>query len=370
MKRVINIQAFVTDAETYEWMVDEFDRGQFQLEFIFLNPVETILEKKLREKGVAVTIIPFLSLKRSPAAFFRLLWLLIKKKPDVVHCHLFESSLLGLMAAKLCGVKKRIYTRHYGDYLHKYYPGSVKYDKLCNRLATQIVATNQNVFNTLVELEHVNPHQISIINYGFKLDRFINPSALIIENLRGKYNPEKKWPVIGMIARYDEYKGIEYAVSAFKELLQKYPNAYFINANAKGGYQPAKDAIGSLPGKSYCSIPFERNIFELYALFDVFVHVPIDEHVEAFGQVYVEALAAGIPSIFTLSGIAPEFIKDKENAVVVNFKKEQEIFDALLLVLENTALREKLVFNGKRDVLKQFTLNPMITKLEELYAGN
>ena len=125
-----------------------------------------------------------------------------------------------------------------------------------------------------------------------------------------------------------------------------------------------------MPGKSYCSIPFERNIFELYALFDVFVHVPIDEHVEAFGQVYVEALAAGIPSIFTLSGIAPEFIKDKENAVVVNFKKEQEIFDALLLVLENTALREKLVFNGKRDVLKQFTLNPMITKLEELYAGN
>ncbi len=368
MKRIVYIQAGVTDAETYEWMVDAFDKEKFKIEFIFLNPGSTVLEQNLREKGVGVTVIPFKSLKKSPLAFFKLLKLLWKKKPDIIHCHLFEASLLGLLAAKICGVKVRIYTRHYGDYLHKYYPGSVKYDKLCNRLATKIVATNNNVFNILTNTENVNPRKIAIINYGFKLEKFSNPSPQIVASLQNSYNPNKRGPVIGLIARYDEYKGIEYAVAAFKKILIKYPHAYFIHANARGAYQPAIDAILSLSKETYCSIPFERNIFELYALFDVFIHVPVDSTVEAFGQIYVEALAAGIPGVFTLSGIAPEFIRHRENAMVVDYRNENEIFDAIQLLLDNPTLRDSIVAKGRKDVMERFDLKPMIANLEYLYS--
>ncbi len=44
------------------------------------------------------------------------------------------------------------------------------------------------------------------------------------------------------------------------------------------------------------------------------MHVTIGKHYEAFGQIYVEALAAGIPSVFTLTGIAPEIIEHEHNA--------------------------------------------------------
>ena len=39
--------------------------------------------------------------------------LLLKIKPHTVHTHLFDANLSGLMAAKLLGIKKRIYTRHH-----------------------------------------------------------------------------------------------------------------------------------------------------------------------------------------------------------------------------------------------------------------
>src|SRR5256885_4070776 len=41
-------------------------------------------------------------------------------------------------------------------------------------------------------------------------------------------------------------------------------------------------------------------------LLDVFVHAPIAPQVEAFGQVYVEAMAAGVPSVITRAGIRSE----------------------------------------------------------------
>ena len=104
----------------------------------------------------------------------------------------------------------------------------------------------------------------------------------------------------------------------------------------------------------------------MYQLFDVFIHVPIDKEVEAFGQIYVEALAAGIPSIFTLSGVASEFIKHEHNALVVEYENENDIYNALIRLIQNQSIREKLITNGKI-ASERFNLNKMISKLEELY---
>ena len=73
-------------------------------------------------------------------------------------------------------------------------------------------------------------------------------------------------------------------------------------------YQAIQEAVKELPQNSYCVIPFEKDLFSLYQLFDVYVHTPINPTLEAFGQTYVEALAAGIPSVFTMSGVAPQFV--------------------------------------------------------------
>ena len=67
----------------------------------------------------------------------------------------------------------------------------------------------------------------------------------------------------------------------------------------------------------YTEIVYETDMPALYKTFDVFVHVPVEPHFESFGQVYVEAMASGIPSVFTLAGAATEFVRDGENALVV-----------------------------------------------------
>jgi glycosyltransferase involved in cell wall biosynthesis len=103
-------------------------------------------------------------------------------------------------------------------------------------------------------------------------------------------------------------------------------------------------------------------------LFSIFIHVPIDEDSEAFGQTYIESLASGVPSIFTLSGVANEFIKNNYNAIVVKHKNSSEIKDAIMEILQNEILRTSLIDNGKISV-NQFGINDCVNKLENLYLN-
>jgi glycosyltransferase involved in cell wall biosynthesis len=95
--------------------------------------------------------------------------------------------------------------------------------------------------------------------------------------------------------------------------------------------------------------------------------VPFDATVEAFGQTYVEALASGVPSVFTLSGIAPNFINHRKNAMVVKYKSAEEIYLALKELIDNPRLAKNLALNGIKDVENEFTIEVMINKLESLY---
>jgi glycosyltransferase involved in cell wall biosynthesis len=127
--------------------------------------------------------------------------------------------------------------------------------------------------------------------------------------------------------------------------------------------------LRDLPPDSYQEINFEPDIFALYQLFNIFIHVPIDPSIEAFGQTYVEALAAGVPSVFTMSGIAPEFIRHRQNAFIVDFKDSQQIYEAMKEILHNGPLRNTLIQQGKEDVRSLFMLNEMVSKLERLYTN-
>jgi len=116
-------------------------------------------------------------------------------------------------------------------------------------------------------------------------------------------------------------------------------------------------------------IQFEKRVIELYSNFDIFVHVPVDRDSEAFGLIYVEALAMKVPSVFTLSGVANDFIEDKVNALVVLHNDSEAIFTAMRLFLENSELRQKIVEKGRADACELFQAEKMAAKFDALYAS-
>jgi glycosyltransferase involved in cell wall biosynthesis len=202
-------------------------------------------------------------------------------------------------------------------------------------------------------MEGVEGIKISKIPHGIILNKFLKLNEDSFNPLNKKYNIQSdKKPIIGVISRYIQLKGIQYIIPAFAEIKKAFPNAHLVLANAVGNESEEikKRLAQNLLPDNYTEIEFEPDIYNLYKLFDVFVHVPINSKAEAFGQTYVEALAAGVPSVFTLSGIAHEFIENEKNALVVNYKSTSEIKDAIMKILTEPELCRKIVDNGYKSL--------------------
>lgn len=367
--KVFYIISDIKKALAFEWILDSMDKDEIHLRFVIIGEEESELISFLKNRKATYYVLPFSGKKDLLRVWIKIFLILRKEKPDIVHAHLYVANILGLSAAWLLRISKRIYTRHHAMIHHEKHRMGVTVDKLINLFSTDIVVLSRNHMRILQEMERVPAKKLHLIPHGFDLQYFNMVDQGKIDALRLKYNlNDNAYPVVGVISRYTAWKGVQFIIPAFKELIEQFPRAHLILANAQGDYsKDIKLLLKSLPSKVYTEITFESDIASLYHLFDVFVHVPVNEFCESFGQTYVEALAAGIPSVFTLSGIASDFIEHEKNALVVNFMDSNAIFQSIKRILTDHPLRQMLINQGKCSIT-QFSLPSMIHKLENLYT--
>ena len=368
--KVCYIISHIDKALAFEWIASTLDKKIISLHFILLNPGDSILEQHLKSLQIPVKRIQYHSKKDLPLAVLKIFWYLIFNNIKVIHCHLFDACMAGLTAAWLARVPKRIYTRHYSTNHHDYYPKAVKYDIYINKLATDIIAISNKVRAVLEKFEQVPAYKIHVIHHGFALQDFAIVDNAKQDAMKLKYGIGNQQPVVGVISRYVELKGLQYIIPAFAAVKKKHPNAFLLLANCNGDYksqvhQLLKEYVAK---EDYVEIGFENDLPTLYSLMDIFIHVPINDTIEAFGQTYIEALASGVPSVFTLSGVASEFIQDKVNALVVDFKNSSQIENAINHILSDEKLKNQLILNGKNSVVEKFSLPLYVEKLTQLYV--
>ncbi len=86
-----------------------------------------------------------------------------------------------------------------------------------------------------------------------------------------------------------------------------------------------------------------------YKACDIFV-LPSDH--EGWGLVLVEAMAAGKPVVTTDVGLAGEVVEDGVTGIVVPRRNERELAEAIVRLIEDGELREKIGEEAKRRVLE------------------
>jgi len=367
--KIIYIISNIEKALAFEWINDFLPDSKFHLSFILIGHKGSALARYLTRSGTEVHEVRSRGKRDFPVVLANLLWYLIWHRPHVVHTHLMDANLMGLSAAWVLKIHKRVFTRHHATLHYREYPKGLKWDKWCNGIATDIIAVSKNVSDILVLRDGVLRKKVHLIPHGFDAKAFNEITADIIAKTRVRNAiPSEAFPVIGVIARYTHWKGVQFIIEAFVSIRKIYPGAHLVLANAQGDYEAnIKSLLRSLPNPSYTEITFEHELGALYKNFDIYVHTPIDASCEAFGQTYVESLLSGIPSVFTLSGIATEFIVDGQNAWVVPFENSEAIFLAVKTILENKVETRRRVDNGKRTAAERFPIKGMILQLKEVY---
>ncbi len=89
---------------------------------------------------------------------------------------------------------------------------------------------------------------------------------------------------------------------------------------------------------------------------------------EPFGIPVIEAMAAGLPVVATRAGALPEVVVDGETGILVERGDADGLAAAIIRLLANPHLRQRMGAAGRKRVRQLFTWDRSVARLEELYC--
>jgi len=210
-----------------------------------------------------------------------------------------------------------------------------------------------------------------IIPNGLDIEEFNTITRDSATHFKEKFGiaPDKK--IILFLGRLHRIKGLDTLIPAFAEIIKKEPKTVLVLAgpddeNYKREVLKFIDEVnlrtsdivftGMLVGEDKTAVYKESDVFVL------------PSYSENFGMVVVEAMYSCLPVVITkYVGIAPEIIKN--NAGIVIKKSEKELTEAILKILNNPALAQKMGESGKRLVETEFSPGKIADKWIEKYKN-
>ncbi len=241
--------------------------------------------------------------------------------------------------------------------------------------AKKIFAVSKFVEKRLINMG-VDTKLITNIPPGTDTDEFhpgINTSFL-----KDKYNLDGK-KVIVSIGRIVEKKGFDMVIRSMPLVLGKFPSAVCFIVGA-GRMEKSIKALA----KALClqdKIIFTGHIphykltipeYAFYSISDVFVMPSrvdkFNNDYETFGIVYLEANACGKPVIGGKSGGVEDAVVNGETGIIVDPLNKEEIANAIISLLSNKDLAERLGRNGRKRVIEDFRWEEIAERINKKMA--
>lgn len=183
-------------------------------------------------------------------------------------------------------------------------------------------------------------------------------------HLRGKR-------VLLTTARLFRHKGHAEVIRVLGQLTDKYPELVYV-ITGEGPYRPELQKLAQACGVEnrvkMIGFVSQDTLDQLYQRSEIYISPSQEDkgHVEGFGLSFVEASAHGRPVIAGRSGGVADAVVDQETGFLVEPCNLEEIKRALVRLLENSDLRERLGRTGRVRALTEFGVNKQATKLREI----
>jgi phosphatidylinositol alpha-1,6-mannosyltransferase len=169
-------------------------------------------------------------------------------------------------------------------------------------------------------------------------------------------------PVLLSVARLVPRKGIDTVIESLRAVLTVHPGTTYVVV----GSGPDRDRLEQLAKQLGVTdhIRFVGDVDDAalpacYASADVFVlptrQILSDDEIEGFGIAYVEAAAAGVPSIAAGVGGVADAVIDDVTGLLVPPSSPGAVARATLQVLGDPALRQRLGRNARANVERHLT---------------
>lgn len=296
-------------------------------------------------------------------AVLRLAHWLRRERVSILHLHLYDAGLVGLLAAFLAGVPVRLLSRHHLD--ETWLLGTrltVELDRWMARRADCVIVPTQAVRQHMLEKEALAEVQIEVIPYGFQFE-VLTADELAGQRVRGELGLDGAF-VLGNVGRLVHNKGHRYLFQAVKALLPEIPNLRVLLVG-DGERALIEGLVAELGLQEHVVFAgFRRDVAACMKAMDVLVHPSLSE---SFGQVLVEAMCVGTPVVASAIGGIPEIVSHERTGLLVPVADAAALEIAIRRLHAQPAWRVALGVAGQASVYERFSRELMMQRYLEIY---
>lgn len=324
-------------------IISFFDRDKYDIKIVTVLGSGP-LEASFRKLGIPIYFagVKLPSSKRlpfklywfflAPITLIRITLFLLKSKPDVVITSLYQADVLGMIASKIIGIKKRILIQH----------DIVKFGSLIRivkkifalNFSTQIISISETVKNFLIDYFEVKSEKITTIYNGINYSHFEKGRKLI---------PDFNSPVIGVVGRLEDVKGHIYLLEALKIIKEKYNLSPSVLLAGDGSLRTELEKYTIT--NHLDSVKFLgdiSNVPNFLSQIDILIIPSINE---GFGLVVLEGMVSSKVVIASDIKVMQELIKDGETGLLFQSENANSLATILCNVLQDKELCNKLQKN-------------------------
>ncbi len=303
--------------------------------------------------------------KLRPLQDFKSLLELIKiikdLKPDIVHSHTPKAGLIGMLAAKICGVKIRMHTVGGLPLMekNKIFRNMLKLIELFTYSCSTHVYCNSFGLKDYIAKKLYYSKKLKVVGNGttngINLKTF-NENAVskeVIDWQKKEFGITDETVFI-FIGRIVTDKGIVELINSFEKVNRALPKTKLILV---GHFE---EDLDPLPRETHqkiklntdiISVGYQQDVRPYIALSDILV---FPSYREGFPNVPLQAGAMGKAMILSDINGCNEIVKDWINGLLVEPKNETELVDKMTILHKDKVLRQELAAKAQQDIIANF----------------
>ena len=323
----------------------------------YLDTVATDI-KATRIAGLGRSVSLIADLK----AFFGLVSLIRKYKPDVIHTHTAKAGVLGRMASLLAGRGAvRVHTFH-GHLLHGYFNGLltkvvILIEKFFAARTSVLIAIGSKVRDDLVAAGIGNTAKYRVFFPGLPA-----PKSVTKESAQNTLGISPQALYITFVGRLTQIKRPDRLLDVAKECKQRDINVRFLVAGEGELFEGSKQrALEEQLNITF--LGWRSDIAQIFAASDIAI---LTSDNEGIPLTLIQAAQASLPIVATNVGSISDIVINESTGYLTS-TNPSELADAIEKLVRDPQLRTMMGEAGKARAGQYFSLDRMLKDHADLY---
>ena len=301
---------------------------------------------------------------------------LLTTDADIIHCHGYgtKRSEVAILIARLRR-RKVIFSPYFHIYPYRR-PLRELYDRTLGRfffnLSHKVIVSTEHTRQELLTLG-VHADKVQVIPHVSRPEVFADEThgreaGSLLRNAGVTGNP-----LILGVGQFIERKGWEYTIRCMPSIIARFPEVKLLIVGPSKPAEPAfRQRLIQLATETgvidHLQILHDNTpefIQDAYRSATILTH---PSFVESFGMVLLEAMTAGVPVVAHNGTGIPCIIDDGVTGYVVDVRNVPKYTEALLSLLDDPALRQRMGSEGRRQAETRFGQAEIASQLFAIYA--